>query len=84
MARTHNADLCDRIKVLEDRIAELERDLEIHRASAPHGGWWQAVPYTVPYTPWIPPYTWRYITTSGTSTYTPDHESITVWNSSSA
>lgn len=38
MARTHDADLCDQVRALEKRVAELERELEVHRAST-HGHW---------------------------------------------
>ena len=42
MSRTHDADLCDRIRKLEERIAQLEAEKAAHHCGCSHY-WWYPV-----------------------------------------
>lgn len=48
MSRTHDADLCDRIRALEERVAQLEAE----KASHVCHGWHYYPQYTVPQWTW--------------------------------
>ena len=52
--RTHDADLCERIRALEEEVAELRAELEVHRGLGQHRGWY-INPYPLPLTN---PYPW--------------------------
>ena len=52
--KTHDAELCERIRVLEERVRELEA------RPAWYGGWWTP-------TPWVYPY-WTFNTSGSVST----------------
>lgn len=80
MARTHDADLCDQVRKLEKRVAELEHELEVHRA-ATHGHWrwypsWPETGY-----PW-PTITWGADTTGtvtiGSTTFLDSNSASTL------
>ena len=65
----HNAELCERIRVLEERVAELERDLALHRDGGPHypGPIW-IDPHVYPWYPNQPSWVWPNISDGTTIT----------------
>lgn len=78
---THDAELCDRIRALEEQVAELKGELELHRNGGAH---WTGPTWVYPYAPWpnttypwspntsVPTITYGTVITSWSTTPDPD------------